>query len=191
MSKIYISGPMSGRPYYNFPHFDLAAKLLREDGFEVVNPAEEDGEEVRAACLQCETGAGNIGQSWGDALARDVKLLGDSEEISTICLLPGWADSRGAQLEVMIGLQRGMNFLIFLHAADWMDENKRNLMDSKRKEYNSNFARVEQAKVADVLAGEIFHMYNKDIMQQMQAMFEEMSVPVEDVPEDDTPKVVH
>lgn len=39
--KIYIAGPMTGLPAYNFPAFHAAAKAWREAGWEVVNPAEE------------------------------------------------------------------------------------------------------------------------------------------------------
>ncbi|MBR2504796.1 MAG: DUF4406 domain-containing protein [Elusimicrobiaceae bacterium] len=37
---IYLSGPMTGLPDYNRPAFDLRAKLIREAGYTVNNPAE-------------------------------------------------------------------------------------------------------------------------------------------------------
>lgn len=45
MARIYLAGPMTGLPDYNFPAFHRAAYLWREGGWEVVNPAEEfDGQ---------------------------------------------------------------------------------------------------------------------------------------------------
>ncbi len=41
---IYIAGPMSGYPQYNFPAFDEARDELRENGWQVVSPADMDRE---------------------------------------------------------------------------------------------------------------------------------------------------
>ena len=39
MKRIYVAGPMSGLPAFNFPAFHEAAADLRACGFDVVNPA--------------------------------------------------------------------------------------------------------------------------------------------------------
>lgn len=41
--KVYIAGPMTGLPEFNFPLFFEAEELLKGHGFEVINPAREDG----------------------------------------------------------------------------------------------------------------------------------------------------
>lgn len=39
MPRIYIAGPMTGLPDWNFPAFDAAEKEWAELGWEVINPA--------------------------------------------------------------------------------------------------------------------------------------------------------
>jgi len=49
MKTIYLSGPMSGLPGFNFPAFHAAAAKLRADGFTVLNPAETDNGDTSKA----------------------------------------------------------------------------------------------------------------------------------------------
>ena len=90
---IYISGPMTGLPEFNFPAFHAAAKRLRADGNEVRNPAEV-GEEP--------------GLQWEDYMRKDLRLLCDCD---AIYLLPGWEKSKGAHLELHIAHRLGMEVL--------------------------------------------------------------------------------
>ena len=98
--KVYLANKMTGVPQMNFPWFDMAADFLRRQGFEVVSPAELDDPEVRAAALASEDGAlGSAspnGETWGDFLARDVKIIADAE-IDAIVVGPQWNESRGAR----------------------------------------------------------------------------------------------
>ncbi len=99
MTKIYLAGPMSGLPQFNFPAFFAAAKELRARGFEVVSPAEIDNEEDKGAALNSPDGDMRTienKKTWGDFLARDVKLLADTG-IEGIVFLPNWAASKGAK----------------------------------------------------------------------------------------------
>ena len=115
MTRYYLAGPMSGLPQFNLPLFDAAAAELRAAGHEIVSPAELDNETVRAACLRAFDGKStpetNGGGTWGDFLSRDVKIV--SDEVDGIVLLPGWFKSRGARLEVFVGLLTGKRF------AEW------------------------------------------------------------------------
>ena len=101
--KVYIAGPMTGHPQHNIPAFDAHAELLRSYGYEVVSPAELDDPEDRAVALASMTGSlAGHSKTWGDFLARDVKLLAD-DGIEGIVVLPGWQTSRGARLETFVG----------------------------------------------------------------------------------------
>lgn len=103
--RYYIAGPMTGLPQFNFPTFDTAAASLRSFGYEVTSPVELDKEESRAAALGNATGdpaeyKADTGETWGDLLARDVKLIAD--EVDAVICLPGWEGSKGARLEVFV-----------------------------------------------------------------------------------------
>ncbi len=88
--KVYLAGPMTCYVDHNFPAFNYAAKVLRERGHEVVNPAELVEDPTKP---------------WEYYMRRDIPLLCECEAIA---LLPGWARSRGAQLEDTIASALGM-----------------------------------------------------------------------------------
>jgi len=114
--KAYVAGPMSGIPQYNIPAFDAASWALRAAGWDIVSPAELDHPEVRAACMASPDG-GKIGQTngiggtWGDFLARDVKIVAD--QVDAIVLLPGWENSKGANLEAFVGTLCKKTFYLY------------------------------------------------------------------------------
>lgn len=103
----YIAGPMSGHPQFNVPEFDALAAQLRSLGYTVVSPAELDSKEQREFLLASPDGLTPYpnSETWADFLARDVKLIAD--RIDKIVVLDGWCKSRGARLEVFVGLLTG------------------------------------------------------------------------------------
>jgi Domain of unknown function (DUF4406) len=113
MGKVYLAGPMTGLPQFNFPAFADAAFKLRAAGYDVVSPAETDTPEVQKLAMKSTDGKldseGKIGgKTWGDILADDVKLIADT--VSGIAFLDGWTRSRGAKLEATVGLLCNHNF---------------------------------------------------------------------------------
>lgn len=90
MTRLYVAGPMSGLPDYNYPAFHEAARELREAGYEVLNPAESDRP---------------TSDPW-HAFMRDA--IGMLIQADGVALLPGWSKSRGALLEKQLGLELGM-----------------------------------------------------------------------------------
>lgn len=116
MSKYYLAGPMSGIPQFNFPAFDAAAADLRARGYTIVSPAELDDEETRVDALSSPDGKPTNrdkvnGHTWGDFLARDVKLIAD--QVQGIIFLPNWDKSRGARLEAFVGLLCSAKFALY------------------------------------------------------------------------------
>lgn len=116
--RLYIAGPMTGIPQFNFPAFAEAAHTLRSRGYEVWSPHELDSPEVQAAAWASPDGKlhdGVIaGETWGQILGRDVRIVADV--VDGIAFLPDWNHSRGARLEAFVGLLCKRRF--FEYAAD-------------------------------------------------------------------------
>ena len=96
MNRIYISGPISNMQDYNFPAFNAMARDLRADGHDVINPAELDAGKDPASL------------KWSDCLRRDLSAL---MLCDTIVMLPGWSESRGAQLEHHVACELGFTVI--------------------------------------------------------------------------------
>lgn len=111
---VYLANKMTGKPQFNYPWFDEAAAYLRGQGIDVRSPAEMDDPETRAAAMASPDGAPGTGvahgETWGDFLARDVKLIAD-EGIEAIVVGPEWMNSKGARLETFIAHQLGLPVL--------------------------------------------------------------------------------
>lgn len=111
----YLAGPMSGIPQFNFPKFDRIANELRSAGYTIKSPAEMDDEETRTAALASPDGAAGSasphGQTWGDFLARDIKLVAD--EVQGVIAMDGWEKSRGARLEVFVARLCGKSLYVY------------------------------------------------------------------------------
>jgi len=106
MTKVYLAGPMTGIPQFNYPAFAEGAITLRGLGYEVVSPAEQDSSAVQKMALASETGnlieLASTEETYGDILSKDVKIVID--EVDGVVLLPEWEFSRGARLETFIAI---------------------------------------------------------------------------------------
>ena len=90
VTRLYIAGPMTGYPDWNYPAFHATEDLLREFGYEdIVNPAKLSSiDEPRSVCMR--------------------KAIEGLITCNTIVLLPFWFDSKGASLEFVIAKELGM-----------------------------------------------------------------------------------
>lgn len=93
-NRVYIAGPMTGLPEFNFPAFNTMAATMRAEGWHVENPAEHGHVE---------------GAEWADYLRHDIGRLGTCE---AVLLLPGWSKSLGAMLERHIAEQLGLRVML-------------------------------------------------------------------------------
>lgn len=87
MKRIYISGPMTGYPDYNFPAFMEAEDKLRSLGYGVINPAriEHKNKECWVTCMR--------------------QAITEMMQADAVATLPGWKRSRGAQIEVELAIR--------------------------------------------------------------------------------------
>jgi hypothetical protein len=87
--KVYLSGPMTGIPDFNFPFFERVESWLKESGALPVSPHRVPTQ-----------------KTWEDYLKVDINLLLGCE---AIMLLPGWKRSQGALLERAIAASLGLD----------------------------------------------------------------------------------
>lgn len=91
---IYLSGPMTGLPEWNFPEFNRVAAKLRALGHTVLNPAETLG--------------GDTSKPRKFYMRYDIGLL---LKCDTIVLLKNWRKSKGALVEVEVAKELELEFL--------------------------------------------------------------------------------
>lgn len=89
--RVYVAGPMTGFPDFNFPAFHAATAQLRAKGHDVINPAE----------INIDTTT-----PWHECMRNDIAQLVTCD---SIYLLPGWSNSKGATLEHHIATCLGMD----------------------------------------------------------------------------------
>lgn len=83
--KIYLAGPMSGYPDWNFPAFHHWAEVLRRWNFVVLSPAETAGQVT------------HLSKEW--FMDLDLNYVRVADEV---VLLPGWRQSAGAKTELIV-----------------------------------------------------------------------------------------
>ena len=95
MTTLYVAGPMTGLPEFNYPAFNAAEKMLRGLGYHVLNPV--DAEEHNPTPGKP--------QAWDWYMRHALRMVLNAEGLA---LLPGWENSRGARLEVQVAESLGL-----------------------------------------------------------------------------------
>ena len=96
MKKIYISGPMTGIPEFNYPEFERVKNLIGERA-------------ISPHCIH----KNETDLSWRGYMKRNIKALLECDEI---VMLEGWENSKGAKLERLIA--ESLEFKIYESVAN-------------------------------------------------------------------------
>lgn len=102
--RVYLAGPMNGYKDYNFDAFIIAARELREKGYAVFSPAENDFILYGNDFLQ-HPERFNPRESMAD------DLYWISKYADAIALLPGWEKSRGTNVELTTAKYLGLEII--------------------------------------------------------------------------------
>lgn len=113
--RIYVAGPMTGLPNYNWPAFEAAARVLRHKGYEVVTPTEIDEEYGVVDVQRNELGditsvTTTTAFDYEMILARDLEAV---DTVDAIFLLPDWHRSTGAKRELHRALANGATVILY------------------------------------------------------------------------------
>src|SRR5882762_7473416 len=91
-TKLYLAGPMSDIPGYNFPAFEAATAELRAQKFEVISPAEKDKERDPEAYERARNSpdgkwkpSDTGGLTWAQILSKDIIIVAD--EVDGLAML--------------------------------------------------------------------------------------------------------
>lgn len=109
--RLYLAGPMTNIPQFNFPLFHSMTGYLRTAGFEVISPHESDDEEVQEAAWASMTGATSDlppAKEGSDPHLTAIKNVQDIAQCDGIALLPNWTKSGGAVHEVATAVRFGI-----------------------------------------------------------------------------------
>jgi len=101
--RLYLAGPMTGIPQFNFPAFEAAAVRLRNAGYEVVSPHETDHPKVQKAAWASRSGdVADLPRGLGgsDLLLTCHQNLEDVASCGGVALLPNWEESKGVRFEI-------------------------------------------------------------------------------------------
>lgn len=91
---LYIAGPMTGLPDFNYPAFRAAQVELEASGFAVLNPVDSEQHNT--------TG---MPQRWDWYMRHALRMVLEADGIA---LLDDWTSSRGAQLEYRVATDLGI-----------------------------------------------------------------------------------
>jgi hypothetical protein len=108
VKRVYIAGPMTGKPLYNFPAFDHAKAQWADAGYAVVSPADIT-RQVWFARHERTFDPAIDRADYGDPILVDMMRedLAAAAECDLIAVLPGWEKSRGALREVAVAQNHG------------------------------------------------------------------------------------
>ena len=112
--RVYLAGPMTGLPEFNFPAFDSAAESLEAMGHVVFNPAQMDRD------LGFDPSQPSVSKEFlRDAMRRDLSAICGADAIA---MLPGWEKSGGARIEWMLAVHLGLKVVYLSGSVNELKE---------------------------------------------------------------------
>ena len=122
-NKIYIAGPMRGKPDWNYEAFNNAEKRLVDNGWKTINPATLDSNHQDTINLNC---ASESFDPDNDVHHQDVNRRIMKRDVDVICdeceaiyMLKGWQNSQGACAEFYLACSIGLD--IYYESSDGND----------------------------------------------------------------------
>lgn len=141
-NKIYIAGPMTGIPQFNFPMFDTFRDLYKKMDYEVFSPADHDRallgrpmdwlpydqhqednwKRWSKNAVHDRTGQTEL-PSLREMLGADLQWI--CSEATHIAMTPGWEKSNGARAEHATAVALGLTIHYYPIASDMLKELRR------------------------------------------------------------------
>lgn len=119
--NIYVAGPMTGIPFFNFPAFFAAQTKLEEEGHTVFNPASKDVDQFGDVFDECTEGSHEQFHALLEKRGMDFKpdmrhfakvdLNWIIDHADAIYPLPGWEKSKGARTEMALAEWLGLEVI--------------------------------------------------------------------------------
>ena len=99
--KIFVSGPMTEIENYNIPEFNRVARMLRNKGWEVINPVDICNKYTIDKVL-------NDKNVFEKMINEELELL---KTCDAIYMMKGWEDSIGANREYILARKYYLKFI--------------------------------------------------------------------------------
>lgn len=109
--RIYLAGPMTHIPHFNFPAFHEAEAALNSKGHKVLSPARfTEGDYGADFSSKYPTGdpAEAAANGFNLRLAWTWNMLAICQDADALALLPGWENSKGTAVEVALAKLLGI-----------------------------------------------------------------------------------
>jgi dienelactone hydrolase len=109
--KLYLAGPMSQKPFFNYPAFHAAEAELTDVGHEVFSPARmTEFDHGADYSTRYPTGdhAAAVCDGFNFRRAMAWNLMAICNEVDAIALLPGYEQSKGTQVELAVARLLGI-----------------------------------------------------------------------------------
>lgn len=100
----YLAGPMTGKPNYNYELFGTVTQMIRGRGLSIHNPAEHFG--------------GDTSLPRREYIQRAILAIMVAD---WVCVLPGWDESYGANLELDIAVELGLPVYEYNPRTGWLE----------------------------------------------------------------------